>query len=123
VSDAREIARICKVLSVDTRVRIIQLLKGRALCVGAMSDGLGVTAGAVSQHLRILRDAGLVVDEKQGYYVHYRLNRKTIAKWKNVMERFLEPGTGDIKQCQQKIPERTKPCVKKKTAVARTPKN
>ena len=119
MSDARELARICKVLSVDTRVRIIELLKGRALCVGALSARLGVTAGAVSQHLRILRDAGLVTDEKHGYYVHYRLNNKTIAKWKNVTERFLEPGTVDAKQSRKKIPERRKPCVKKKTAAAR----
>ena len=123
MSDTRELARICKVLSVDTRVRIIELLKNQALCVGALSERLGVTAGAVSQHLRILRDAGLVTDEKRGYYVHYRLNRKTIAKWKNVIERFLKPGTGNVKQCRQKISERTKPCAKKKTAVVRTPKN
>ncbi|MCK4625937.1 MAG: winged helix-turn-helix transcriptional regulator [Phycisphaerae bacterium] len=122
MADARELARICKVLSVDTRVRIIELLKGRALCVGALSARLGVTAGAVSQHLRILRDAGLVTDEKRGYYVHYRLNNKTIAKWKNVTERFLEPGTADIKQCRQKISERRKPCVKKKNAAARSRK-
>ncbi len=122
MSDARELARICKVLSVDTRVRIIELLKGRALCVGAMSAKLGVTAGAVSQHLRILRDAGLVTDEKHGYYVHYRLNNKTIAKWKNVTDRFLEPGTADIKQCQQKISERIKPCAKKTNPVAKSPK-
>ena len=122
MADARELARICKVLSVDTRVRIIQLLKGRALCVGALSARLGVTAGAVSQHLRILRDAGLVTDEKCGYYVHYRLNSKTIAKWKNITERFLESGTANIKRRQQKISERTKPCAKKKTAAARSRK-
>ncbi len=122
MSDAREFARICKVLSVDTRVRIIQMLKGEALCVGALSNGLGVTAGAVSQHLRILRDAGLVVDEKQGYYVHYRLNNKTIAKWKNVTERFLKPGTGNVKPCRQEISERTKPCAKKTNPAAKNPK-
>jgi len=119
VVGAREFARICKVLSVDTRVRIIELLKGRALCVGALSARLGVTAGAVSQHLRILRDAGLVTDEKRGYYVHYRLNSQTIAKWKNVTERFLELATIDAKQRRKKMTERIKPCVKKKNVAAR----
>ena len=70
----RELARVLKVLSVDTRVRIVQLLKGRRLCVNALAVRLAITQGAVSQHLRIMRDAHLVIDEKCGYFVHYRLN-------------------------------------------------
>ena len=45
---------------------MVQLLKNRVLCVGALSAQLNVTQGAVSQHLRILRDADLVVPEKRG---------------------------------------------------------
>lgn len=90
--DAQKLARIFKALSVDTRVRMVQLLKNCALCVGALSARLDVTQGAVSQHLRILRDADLVVPEKRGYYVHYRLNEKTLLKWKNAIERFLGRG-------------------------------
>ena len=89
--DADKLARALKVLSVGTRVRLIALLKGRSLCVNALAARLGVTQGAVSQHLRILRDAGLVVDEKRGYYVHYRLNEKTLAAWRAALARFLAP--------------------------------
>ena len=84
-----ELAHICKILSVDTRVRILQLLKDRALCVGALSARMDITQGAVSQHLRILRDVGLVVAEKRGYFVHYRVNKKTLNKWKNIIDRLL----------------------------------
>ena len=84
-----DLAYVCKILSVGTRVQILQLLKGRALCVGALSTRLDVTQGAVSQHLRILRDADLVVAEKRGYFVHYRLNEKTLSKWKNMVDRLL----------------------------------
>jgi DNA-binding transcriptional ArsR family regulator len=90
MTDAQRLARIFKTLSVDTRVRMVQILKSRPLCVGALSARLGVTHGAVSQHLRILRDADLVVPEKRGYYVHYRLNEKTLLKWKNSTERLLK---------------------------------
>jgi len=90
MTDAQKLARIFKALAADTRIRIIQLLKGRTLCVGALSVRLGVTQGAVSQHLRILRDAGLVVPEKRGYYIHYRLNEKTLAKWGRATGKFLE---------------------------------
>ena len=89
MTEAQKLARIFKALSVDTRVRMVQILKNHALCVGALSARLDVTQGAVSQHLRILRDADLVVPEKRGYYVHYRLNEKTLLKWKNAIERFL----------------------------------
>ena len=89
MKEAQRLARIFNVLSVDTRVRIIQLLKGRALCVGALSARLDVTQGAVSQHLRVLRDADLVIAEKRGYYVHYRLNEKTLGRWRKAVEPFL----------------------------------
>ena len=55
-SEADDLARILKVLSVGARVRIVQLLKGRVLCVGALASQLDVTQGAVSQHLRVMRD-------------------------------------------------------------------
>jgi len=89
MSKTSDLAYVCKILSVGTRVRILQLLKGRALCVGALSARLHVTQGAVSQHLRILKDADLVVAEKRGYFVHYQLNGKTLSKWKSMVDRLL----------------------------------
>jgi len=94
MSYPKEVARALKVLSVGSRVRILQLLKGRALCVGALAARLDVTQGAVSQHLRIMRDAGLVIDEKRGYFVHYRLNEKTLAAWREEIGKLLDPAVG-----------------------------
>ncbi len=48
-------ARIFKVLSTPSRVRIIELLKDRSLCVNALARSLSITPAAVSQHLRVLR--------------------------------------------------------------------
>jgi DNA-binding transcriptional ArsR family regulator len=94
MDDPRGLSRILKVLSVATRVRIVQLLRGRALCVGALAARLDVTQGAVSQHLRIMRDAGLVIDDKRGYYVHYRLKRRTLAAWREAIGELLDPTAG-----------------------------
>ena len=88
--ETHKLARWLKVLSVGTRLRIIQLLNGHALCVNALAHRLDITQSAVSQHLRILREAGLVIDEKRGYYVHYRLNEKTFSKWKEAISHMLE---------------------------------
>jgi DNA-binding transcriptional ArsR family regulator len=62
--------------------------------VNALAHRLDVTPGAVSQHLRIMRDAGLVVDEKRGYFVHYRLNEDTLAEWREEIDRLLDPKRG-----------------------------
>ncbi len=93
MKDPIQLARISKVLSVPARVRIIQLLKGRALCVNALTARLDITQGAVSQHLRIMRDAGLVVDEKSGYFVHYRLNEEALAGWRAHIGELLDPNS------------------------------
>ena len=89
MEDSRKLARISKALSVEARVRIVQLLKEHSFCVGALSARLGITQGAVSQHLRILRDANLVVPEKRGYYVHYCLSNPTLKRWQKAMQEFL----------------------------------
>ena len=60
-----------RALSLESRVRIVQLLSQRTLCVGAISNLLGISAGAVSQHLRVLKDAGIVRAERRGYFIHY----------------------------------------------------
>jgi len=89
--DNKHIARLLKVLSVETRVEMLRLLKTRALCVNALAARLKLTPGAISQHLRIMRNAELVIDEKRGYYVHYRLNEKTLAVWQEAIEKLLNP--------------------------------
>jgi len=94
MNQAKQLARLLKVLSVETRVQIVQLLKGRALCVNALAARLNVTQGAVSQHLRIMRDAGLVNDEKRGYFVHYRLNEESLASWREQTGKLLDPKHG-----------------------------
>jgi DNA-binding transcriptional ArsR family regulator len=102
MKDIHNVVRMLQVIAVGTRVRIIHLLKGHALCVGALSARLGVTQGAVSQHLRILREAGLVVPEKRGYYVHYRLNNKALRQWKGAIDRMLEPQITRRCSCSKK---------------------
>lgn len=87
-------AELFKILSVDTRIRIIELLKREALCVNALSDALGVTQSAVSQHLRILKATGLVRDERRGYWIHYSLNVDELEKCRERLNRVCTCGCG-----------------------------
>lgn len=90
MADARKLAVIFKVLAVDSRVKIVQLLKNKPLCVKAMAAKLEMSPAAVSQHLRILRYAKLVKPQKRGYYVHYLINDKTLGEWQKLTGQLLE---------------------------------
>lgn len=50
------------------------------LCVNALANQLGITQSAVSQHLKILRQAGFVTSERRGYFIHYRLNPEQVDR-------------------------------------------
>lgn len=87
---SERLARRFQALAVPTRMRILALLDGRSLCVGALAGKLDVTQGAVSQHLRILKDAGFVNAERQGTRVHYSLSEDALTEWGAVLERVFE---------------------------------
>ena len=89
MTDPEKQARIFKVLSVGTRVRMIDMLKRRSLCVNALARALDITPAAISQHLRVLRDADIVIADKQGYFVHYRVNGETLAEWSKTTQNLL----------------------------------
>jgi DNA-binding transcriptional ArsR family regulator len=91
MNDPEQQARIFKVLSVGTRVRMLELLKRSPRCVNALARALEITPAAVSQHLRILRDADLVTADRRGAFVHYAVNEKTLEKWNEVAGRLLKP--------------------------------
>jgi DNA-binding transcriptional ArsR family regulator len=89
MTEPKKLARIFKALSVETRVQIIIFLKEQTLCVNALAARLEISPAAVSQHLRVLRDADLVVADKKGYWVHYRVNEATLAEWKAAADGLL----------------------------------
>ncbi len=66
-----ELLKTIKALSDETRLTLFKLLLTSDCCVGALSKHLGVTEANVSQHLQVLRKAGLVKGEKRGYWTHY----------------------------------------------------
>ncbi len=91
----KEAAELFKVLSVDKRIEIIELLKKKDLSVNAIAEALGITQSAVSQHLRVLRAARLVKDERKGYWVYYSLNRDTLEKSRQRLNRICTCGCLD----------------------------
>ena len=72
-----ELVQTLKALSDQSRFELIRFLLTHDLCVGALAHHLGISEAAVSQHLKQLREAGLVKGEKRGYWTHYTVDRGT----------------------------------------------
>ena len=60
-----------KALSDPNRIRILKMLEVRHMCVCEITSVLGLATSTVSKHLSILRDAGFIVDKKNGKWVEY----------------------------------------------------
>jgi len=119
MAESDHLAERLKALATPARVRIVQLLKAGPLCVGALSARLKVTQGAVSQHLRVLRAAGLVVSQRRGTYIHYGLNKKALTAWKKQIDELLTCRRSD-KRCCRGLPD-MKGRAKCRTTKANTP--
>lgn len=65
--------KILKALSDETRLKILLILSKRSICAKGLSKHLGITPAAVSQHVKILKEAGIIEGQKDGYFVRYEL--------------------------------------------------
>ena len=68
---------ILKALADKKRLRIIKMLQQRTCCVCETTSILNIAPSTVSNHLHILKDAGIIEDMKEGKWVNYSLNKKT----------------------------------------------
>jgi ArsR family transcriptional regulator len=66
--------KIFKALSDKNRIRIVKMLQKKSLCVCEIKDVLKLATSTVSKHLSILREAGLIVDWKDGNWINYKIN-------------------------------------------------
>jgi Predicted transcriptional regulators len=70
----REIAKIYKTLSDPNRIRILNLLQHKKLCVCEITEILNLATSTVSKHLSILQNIGFIEQEKEGKWVNYYIN-------------------------------------------------
>ncbi len=66
-------AKVVKALAHPTRLFIVDQLAKEERCVGELTEMIGADMSTVSKHLSVLKDAGIVADEKRGLMVYYRL--------------------------------------------------
>jgi ArsR family transcriptional regulator len=87
-------AVIFKALSEPNRLRILKMLQMKSLCVCEITNILKLAPSTVSKHLSILKDAGFIIEEKDGKWMNYMLNSKpddaTLASVVSMMHLWLE---------------------------------
>lgn len=97
-------AELFKVLSVESRIKIIDLLKQKGpLSVNELSDALGITPSAVSQHLKVLRYAGLVRSERKGYWLPYEIDQAALDQCGELLSQVCTCGckvTGQVRDAE-----------------------
>ena len=71
---------VLKAIADETRMNILKLLLGHNYCVRALANELKLAEATISQHLKILREAGLLVGEKRGYFMHYSVERPLLLE-------------------------------------------
>lgn len=73
-----DLTLVLKAIADESRMKILSLLLRNNYCVRALARKLELSEGAVSQHLKVLRDAGLLSGEKKGYFMHYDVKREAL---------------------------------------------
>ena len=72
-TDLARAARLFHALSDETRVAAMQMLRGGEKCVCELQDELGAAQSRLSFHLKVLKDAGLVTDRREGRWSYYAI--------------------------------------------------
>jgi ArsR family transcriptional regulator len=84
-TDLARAAQLFHALSDETRLAVLDMLHHGERCVCELQDELDAAQSRLSFHLRVLKEAGLVIDRKDGRWVHYSLNGDTFAEVEEVL--------------------------------------
>ena len=92
-SDHERVAQLAKALAHPARVQIVETLLRRTTCIGCdIVEEIGLAASTTSEHLRILKEAGLIVGEIERPRVCYSLNPAALAP----LAAFLDRATAGL---------------------------
>jgi ArsR family transcriptional regulator, arsenate/arsenite/antimonite-responsive transcriptional repressor len=84
-----------KAMGEETRVKIITMLLQEEMCICELIDELGLSQSAVSHHMKILKQAGLVNDRRDGKWTFYSINKKGFEEhFEGMEENFIIPISG-----------------------------
>ncbi|MBP1763767.1 MAG: aseR 1 [Firmicutes bacterium] len=97
-----KLVKIFKVLSDETRFRILNLLKNSELCVCEITYALDATQSNISKHLAKLSDANIVLSSKKAQWISYKINPSVLKEYPFI-QTILDQEMGKIQQCQKDL--------------------
>lgn len=77
-SDLQAASRVFHALSDETRLEIVSMLGDRERCVCDLMSALDAAQSRLSFHLKVLKDAGIVLDRRDGRWIYYSLNKESL---------------------------------------------
>src|SRR6266568_4437008 len=80
VPDLSRAVELFHALSDETRLEIVRRLRGGERCVCDLTDLLEASQSRLSFHIKVLKDAGLISDRREGRWIHYSLNRDAFSE-------------------------------------------
>lgn len=89
--DVAGLARLAHALSDGTRVAVLEILRHGERCVCDLQDDLGIAQSRLSFHLRVLREAGLVTDRREGRWAYYAPVPEAVAEFQEMLDRLRPP--------------------------------
>jgi ArsR family transcriptional regulator len=106
---------VLKAIADETRMKILTLLLRHSYCVRGLANALELTEATISQHLKVLREAGLLVGEKRGYFMHYDVERSALHELAGEIETLaaMERTTCRPAERDDRPAAEPKECVKK----------
>jgi ArsR family transcriptional regulator, arsenate/arsenite/antimonite-responsive transcriptional repressor len=88
-------AKIIKAMAHPSRLFIIEELSKHKCCVNELTEMIGADASTVSKHLSVLKNAGLVIDEKRGNSIYYTLRCPCIMGFIGCLEDVLSANANE----------------------------
>jgi ArsR family transcriptional regulator len=89
--DTGRAARLFHALSDETRLSILERLRRGERCVCELTDALDAAQSRLSFHLRVLKEAGLVTDRREGRWMYYTLNPEKLADVADLAQTLATP--------------------------------
>ena len=85
-----ENVKVFKAMGDENRLKILILIYKKNICAKGIARHLDISEAAVSQHVKILKEAGLIIGYKRGYHVIYDLNKQILLEAQSFIKLLIE---------------------------------
>lgn len=97
--DPEQARQLLKALADPIRLQVIEALGGGERCVCELTEALGLAQSKLSFHLKVLKEAGLLVDRQSGRWVYYQLQPEALEQLRGWLGELASSCTAPAQPC------------------------